>query len=466
MEFYGHIIARLDGKEIKENFDRYRDLVNRGIAGFIVFGGDLEDMRRHIHKLQEAAGIPLIIASDLEQGVGQQVTGGTLFPPAMALARAVDTTMHGDLDLIKDVFTAYGDEALYAGINTILAPVVDINTNPHNPIISARSFGEDKETVSSLSGLMIETLQSNGVVACAKHFPGHGNTGIDSHISLPVLHKDMNDLEETELHPFRRSVEKGVQTIMLGHISVPSIDPEGTPVSVSGNAVKYIRKTLGFDGLLMTDALNMGGLSSIGQNEAGAMALNAGVDILLHPDDPDELNAYLQKNKVKSDTKRVERLKKTLKKETVHVPDFKKNNELAQYVTERAITLEGVAGELIFSSVIIIKDDEGLSYGIFERFIREKYSGLKIFEIKDGDTLVEEDVGYNLLTVIFSTTAAWKGNLPEWFSDTVDNVKGKTQLFIVFGNPYVVHDIRKPKMLTYWCSEQAEKAMVKIMRNV
>ncbi len=459
------MIARLDGGCVEEDFERYLELVKKGIAGFIVFGGEMEILRGYIRKLQDSSHIPLIIASDLEQGLGQQVEGGTLFPPAMALTSAIDPESPQDVVLIQDLFTAYADEALYAGINTILAPVVDINTNPDNPVISVRSFGENQYTVSFMAGQMIETIQSHGVITCAKHFPGHGDTDIDSHLELPVLNKDLAELDAVELGPFRSSINNGVWTLMLGHIACPALDEKDVSVSVSKKAMDFIRSDLRFHGIVMTDAMNMGGLSSVGQNEAGLMALNAGVDILLHPDNPDEVNEYLKQQGAPLNSGKVDSFRKTLKTGTDKRPDIEKNRMLSGMVTERSIKLEGDLRSLNPSSVVVIKEDGKLASGIVERFIRERFPDTKYLEVTNDDMPGEELTGNEILTMIFSTTGAWKGSLPKWFIDAVRSIKDRTQLFVVLGNPYVVHGISRPKMLAWWCSEQAEMAVVKRIKG-
>ena len=162
--YYQFIIPRLNGGEIRKNFRYYRSLVEKGIAGFIVFGGELKTLRKYLADLQDASVLPLIIASDLERGLGQQVRGGTLFPPAMAMASAVQGIQNSkfkiqNVRLLRDSFRAVAAEAGYAGINTIFGPVLDINTNPRNPIISVRAFGEDPETVSFFGCEMIRAVQ-------------------------------------------------------------------------------------------------------------------------------------------------------------------------------------------------------------------------------------------------------------------------------------------------------------------
>ncbi|HYA32189.1 MAG TPA: glycoside hydrolase family 3 N-terminal domain-containing protein, partial [Thermodesulfovibrionales bacterium] len=211
MNPYSRLIPRLNGTEIEERFGYYLSLVKKGIAGFIVFAGELETVRSKLAELQDASEHPLIIACDLEQGLGQQIESGTLFPPAMAIASALKGVdrQHAKA-LLNQVYTAFAEESLYAGINTILAPVLDINTNPDNPIIATRAFGEDPDSVSFFGCEMVSVLHRNGIIACGKHFPGHGDTEIDSHISLPVIRKKISDLENVELVPFRKAISEGL----------------------------------------------------------------------------------------------------------------------------------------------------------------------------------------------------------------------------------------------------------------
>ena len=139
--------------------------------------------------------------------------------------------------LLRASLRAIATEAQYAGINTIFGPVLDINTNPRNPIISVRAFGEDPETVSFFGCEMTRAFQACGIAACGKHFPGHGDTEVDSHIKLPVVDKGLKRLKKYELLPFQRAIEENVKMIMLGHLNVPALDSSGTPVSISKKAV-------------------------------------------------------------------------------------------------------------------------------------------------------------------------------------------------------------------------------------
>ncbi|MBI5187835.1 MAG: hypothetical protein HZA07_02015, partial [Nitrospirae bacterium] len=401
---YRFIIPRLNGQDIEKNFNYYLDLVKKGVAGFIVFGGELETVRNGIRRLQKEAKLPLIIASDLEQGLGQQLKGGTLFPPAMAIASAITTPTHpspikgegegggikvpsSKLKLLRSAFKAIASEAKYAGINTIFAPVLDINTNPKNPIISTRAFGEDPKTVSFFGCEMIRILQANGIVACGKHFPGHGDTEIDSHISMPTIKKDLQSLEKTELVPFRNAIKKGVKMIMLGHLNVPAIDPSGIPVSISKRAVRFLRNEMKFKGIIITDALNMHSLThvkqapnfeiaelracndKISEEKVSLMALRAGVDLLLHPTDPDRIASYLERTSYfpHASIKRLNEFRKTRHSSPVTLHrmvqgvtrhcDFDEHKKISEELTRKALRIYGDI-KLTKRSFLIVLNDE------------------------------------------------------------------------------------------------------------
>ena len=279
----------------------------------------------------------------------------------MAIAKAIQNSSRINRDkiqsskfkILRRVFKAVAVEARYAGINTIFAPVLDINTNPKNPIISTRAFGEDPESVSFFGCEMIKTFQSYGITACGKHFPGHGDTETDSHIKLPKIKKDIKALSKTELAPFRNAVKTGVKMIMMGHLNVPALDPSGIPVSLSQKAVSYLRNKLGFKGIVITDAMNMGGIGKYSEEKASLMALNAGVDILLHPTDPDNVVSYLENEG--SGFRLQVSAKHTWGKEkrVQSIPDFEGNKQLSEKITRMAIKIDGRLNPLPFSPLCL-----------------------------------------------------------------------------------------------------------------
>jgi len=205
------VMPRIEGQRLHEpDYKRDREeLAAEGIGGFILFGGDIETTPRHLADLQLRAGFPLLISSDVERGLGQQLDGGTRFPSQRAVASAVNRRSRKDQDLLYAMLEAVRSETRAAGIHAVFSPVMDVNNNPDNPIICTRSFGEDAETVEWFGRQYIRGLQKPradrtlDLLACAKHFPGHGDTDQDSHSVLPVIRTDKARLNRVELPPFR-----------------------------------------------------------------------------------------------------------------------------------------------------------------------------------------------------------------------------------------------------------------------
>ena len=473
--YYGFIIPRLDGSDIKKNFSKYLSLVRKGVAGFIVFGGKLEQVRSCIQALQDEAELPLIIASDLERGLGQQLEGGTNLPPAMALANATRKRRkaggemfgrNGDppvnLPLLRKTFSALAREARYAGINTILAPVLDINTNPRNPIICTRSFGEDSGTVSFFGDQMINTLQGRGIAACGKHFPGHGDTAVDSHVKLPVINRGLPELKRNELRPFNRAVECGVKMIMLGHLCVPALDPSGVPVSISEKAVGYIRRNMKYKGILITDAMNMGGLGRYSEQEACFAALHAGVDILLHPSDPGKIVSWLKKKNVSFAADRLEDFRRQLDRTPpASLPDFGKNRQLSELLTRRAIRSAGSVDVKGRPFLIILNDEDDEKGSFFSRRFRLHLprTESKILTRQGEARDITIPGGAGVIVAVFSETRAWKGGASDWLYRQINYLEDRADLFVSFGSPYLFDRIRDTaKIFAYWDSASAQNA--------
>jgi len=236
------------------------------------------------NQLQAKSKLPLLIGADFERGTAMRLDEGTSFPTAMAVAAAGNP---------KDAYTmgkVTAREARAVGIQWIYAPDADVNSNPGNPIINTRSFGENPEKVSEFVTEFIRGVQENGGLATAKHFPGHGDTTADSHIDLPVATADRARLEKLELVPFRAAIAAGVGTIMTGHLNVPALEPDpNTPATLSSRVLTdLLRKQLGFQGLVVTDAMDMGGITvRYAPGDAAVRAFLAGADALLMPPVPD-----------------------------------------------------------------------------------------------------------------------------------------------------------------------------------
>ncbi len=264
------------------------------VGGVILLGGSAAEVAQRSKQLQDWAKIPLLIAADIEEGVGQRFAGATWFPPPMALGDIATR----DLDLAKQYAQKVGEitakEALTLGINWLLAPVVDVNNNPDNPVINVRAFGDDPSVVSELATSFIAGAHRQQVLTTAKHFPGHGDTATDSHFALPVLDVTDQRLAEIELPPFQSAIAAGVDSIMSGHLLVPAWD-DAYPATLSSKILtQQLRLHFGFEGLVVTDALIMGALSKVTSSEELAiLAIEAGADILLMPSNPDRAIAAI-----------------------------------------------------------------------------------------------------------------------------------------------------------------------------
>lgn len=256
------------------------DITRYHVGGYHAFGGELLSAALLIRRMQELASVPLLITADLEGGTGLIFRGGTRFPKAMALGATFDP------ENARRVGRMTALEARSIGVNVNFYPVMDVNNNPLNPIINIRSFGENPQQVSRMGVAYIEGFQENGLIATAKHFPGHGDTSSDSHLQLPVITVSRERLERVELLPFREAIRAGVRAVMTAHLVVPALEPRwGVPASLSERiSTGLLREELGFDGLIFTDALNMGGLRHhYGEAEAAVGAFSAGADLILFP---------------------------------------------------------------------------------------------------------------------------------------------------------------------------------------
>lgn len=435
----------MDGDRLSLSPDLYIDLVKKGIGGFIVFGGDIEKIREGLRFLQEISEKPLIICSDLEQGLGQQVRGGSVFPSAMAMASACKNDP-SSICLIETAFRHIAREALYAGINTVLAPVMDIQNNPLNPIISIRSYGDDPEMVSELGTLMIRIFKEEGILSCAKHFPGHGDTTLDSHHGLPVIKKSISELFSSELIPFKRAIDSGVPVIMMGHLLALAIDPE-RPVSLSKRAVNLLRD-MGFEGITITDAMNMGALSGYGEFNACSMAISAGVDLLLHPEDAHGI----AKGLTVSENRRLEKIISDLPVTGGQLPDIDSAKAVARSIYERAITLSGDIPPIRNPFIAILQDEVAVKKGItfVKRFDREEI--LYISSVKDIDKIPP---GKDLLLAVYSRPRAFKKALKD-FRYLLALLAERAKLILSFGNPFVFHGIEGNIIYIYDDTELAE----------
>ncbi len=370
-----------DEGSVDHAFEQAEKLLDdMGVGGFILFGGD-EKTTQRVRALKRPgrgpAGIGPLIASDLERGLGQQVKGGTDLPPLMALGAANDES------LARQAGAVTGREARAVGIDWVFAPCLDLADLPDNPIIQARAFGSEPALVTKLGLAWIQGLEEEGALACGKHFPGHGSTTLDSHDALPRVTRPRDVFEARDLVPFRAAAALPVASFMTAHVAYPTLASD-KPATIEPAIVDGIlRKQLRYDGLVVTDALIMSGLTdATGGDEARAavLALEAGCDVLLFPKDPRQVmrtiaawartGGQTARARLQDALGRVLHLKRQVglagpahnlkTKRTTLSPEGPK---LAQRIAEAALTRKGTArpplvkGEKV---AVITIDDDGI----------------------------------------------------------------------------------------------------------
>lgn len=259
-----------------------------GVGGVLLLGGSAVEVGVRSHQLQSWATVPLLVCADIEEGVGQRFSGATWFPPPMALGAIAQGDREQALALARKMGAITAHEAKAIGINWLLAPVVDVNNNPNNPVINVRAFSDRPEWVSQLTTAFIHGAKQQAVLTTAKHFPGHGDTAVDSHLDLPIIPHTLERLRQIELPPFAEAIAAGVDAVMSAHLLIPELDAD-LPATLSPRILTgELRQQMGFSGLITTDALVMGAIADrFGAEEAAVMAIEAGADIVLMPFDPE-----------------------------------------------------------------------------------------------------------------------------------------------------------------------------------
>jgi beta-N-acetylhexosaminidase len=262
----------------KESRQLQKDVQTLGVGSVVVFESEVESVPRVVNELQSLARIPLLVSADMERGIAFRVRRGSVPLP---YAMAIGATRSEEAARFMGQVSAREGRAV--GIHWALAPVADVNSNPVNPVINIRSFGEDPALVGNMVAAFIRGAHEGGLLTTAKHFPGHGDTELDSHLNLARVTGDRARLESVELPPFHRAVEAGADTVMLGHVSVPALDPTGAPATLSLPITSLLRTQFGFQGLVVTDALEMVEVYGAWTGEAAVRAVQSGADVILLP---------------------------------------------------------------------------------------------------------------------------------------------------------------------------------------
>ena len=467
-------------------------------------GGDAAGVALLIHDMQRTATIPLLITADFEGGVGYIIPGATRFPLAMAIGAT------GSEELSYAAGKATAEEGRALGVNVDFYPVVDVQNNPANPIINIRSFGEDPAKVSSLATAYLRGVQDGGMIATAKHFPGHGDVAQDSHLELPVLSVDRARLDAVELAPFRAAIDAGVAAVMSAHIYLPAIDTEkGLPATLSRNALTgLLREDLGFKGLIFTDALDMHGVTLHFSNEEAAVrSVEAGADVVLFPPDVERAfnglraavaSGRITEARLDQSVRQILRAKARVGLQQYRPPDFmrlssvvgsKAHRDLSQTIADRAVTLVrdeknavplklSPEGRLLHVNLLDHRTGwrEGAVGQVLAAELPKRFPRTSTVQLDDQSTAAEYTMTQRMADMVdavvvtaFIRVAAYKGSI-DLTRQQLDLLRGlsamnKPFVFVLFGSPYLLHHVPElpSYMLTYDIHPGAEMAAVKAL---
>lgn len=483
------ITVRYSGNFVNQESPYFKERIEKEITrnhlgGFILYGGNIAETALLTNRMQSLSKVPLLISSDLERGLGNQLTGGIQFPHNMAFGAAESDS----LAYLQGKITAI--EARAAGIHQTYAPVVDVNNNPDNPIINIRSYGETPELVSLLGAAFIRGCQENGLIATAKHFPGHGDTDVDSHSRLAVINGDMTQLYKMELPPFRAAIDAGVKSIMTAHIAVPILDGVNVPGTLSLNILTgLLRRSLNFDGLIVTDAMEMGGITNeYSIVDASVATVQAGSDMVLLPPDVSMAlrgitaavrRGVIPEERIDASVRRILKTKQWLGLDKNRYVDITKVEEIiglpeheavANEVAERSITLVRNKDNIVPVNpltapstlvITITSDRDSDPGGVFKSTIRSLMptAGTATIDRRTNELEMENilervQASEQIICGMFVQVRANKDfialdeNQSRYFRQILD--LKKPVIVSAFGSPYVLQQF--PEIETYLCA--------------
>ena len=449
----------------KQGADKMKEvssIIKKNHLGGLIFSlGNIKDQAKYTNEFQSISKVPLLIGMDAEWGIGMRLDDAFSFPYNMTLGAVNDES------LIYNVGKRIGVHAKRIGVHINFAPVTDINTNPNNPIIGSRSFGEDKLSVTNKSLSYLKGMQSEGVMGSAKHFPGHGDTSTDSHKTLPTINFSAKRINEVELFPYKKLIDNNLSSVMVAHMEVPSLEKEPKmPSTLSKNIIsKLLKKKLKFEGLVITDAMDMKGVVDFNKNQsADVSALLAGNDILLMPDDLDESTKSI-KNAINNGIITEKRLKYSVKK--ILMAKYKAglhvNNEvnlnnivedmnsdvdklLFEEITEKSITLIKNDNDILplkdISSKIAFLEMGGSNSDEFFKMLNH-YT--KVDKIEYDSEILRKIEPYNTVIVGFHKSNKSPFD-PYKFSKSDKEIlelisKNKKVILNIFAKPYALMDV-------------------------
>lgn len=477
-----------------------------GVGGVIMSIGSPTEVAAKLNHLQSRSKVPLLVAADLETGAGYRLRGAMYMPGSTELGGATDfpslmaVGAAGDAELAYEMGRITAVEARAVGIHVPFAPVLDVNVNPENPIINVRSFGEDPERVAELGAAFVRGVQEHGTVAVGKHFPGHGDTDVDSHLDLPVIRHDRARLDSVELRPFQAAFDAGLGGVMTAHISMPSLTGGREPSTLSRPVLTdLLRNEMGFGGLVFTDAMDMRAITrGWGGAEAALRALQAGADVILMPPSPaDAIDAVvravgsgrLTEERLDASVRRILQAKEALgldAKRLVPIEDVRRlvgvpaHAEAAAEVARRSITVLKNGRNLLplagtrrarVMSVTYRRRSDVLSGRYFNRRLRETYPRLATAYLHaDTPADVYESLagrGRRQALVIVSlyvnaVASPDEAALPEETTEFIEQLarSGVPHVVVSFGNPYLISEFPDARayMLAWSSSEASQTA--------
>jgi len=475
--------------------------------GSVILGQPLEAASL-LNRLQNAAALPLLNTGDFEAGLGFRINGATTFPRQMAVGAAGDELLAFDAARITAI------ESRAIGVHVNFSPIADVNNNAKNPVINTRAFGEQPDIVGKMTAAYVRGLRAGGMLSTLKHFPGHGDTDVDSHLGLPIINHSRERLEAIELAPFRQGIAAGADAVMVAHIELPALDPaEFSPATLSRPIVTdLLRNQMKFNGLIYTDSMGMDAVSKrLSPGDAAARAIKAGNDIVLHsPDDAAAvagIKAAVEKGEIPvaqidESVRRVLRTKARLglhKSRVVSLDDVpakvggRANAAVAQAIAQRAVTLiKDERGQVPLrvprdSSVLYLSVLDytsnwriGAPSRVFLPELRRKWPAVTAIELSDRSTTEEIELvrasaaRYDAVVVsIFVRASSASGRmdlaapLVKLLSDLARTTAStpKPLIAVFFGNPYVPAGIPTlpAVLLTYDFYDLAELSAVRAL---
>ncbi|MBP6577829.1 MAG: glycoside hydrolase family 3 protein [Chryseobacterium sp.] len=471
------IVALYTNKD-EAHINQIRNIVlNDKIGGLILMQDDAAREINLVNEFQSKSKVPLMIGMDAEWGVFQRIAKAHKYPWAITLGAIQDK------NLIHDMASKIAEDCKRMGINWDFAPVVDVNTNPNNPIIGNRSFGSDVNNVVNSALAYSNGLQDNKVLGAIKHFPGHGDTDKDSHLDLPVVSHNMERLEKTELAPFKALMDKGIGGVMVAHLYVPSLESKkGIPASISRKIVTgLLKEKYGYKGLIITDALNMGAVANkFKAGELDALAFKAGNDIMLFSQDVATGKRLIQKaidNKEISQSRVEESVKKILlTKYFLGLNQYSNVNPENINEDLNNASHSEIVQKMYSSALTLIKDDKKLlpldcketyyyvplEEAPYETFLNQLNTETTVILKKASEINTIPANSKVIVGFHKDNSTAYK---PYKISDSSKKVlsdlsKNQTVILDVFGSPYALKDIDISKVSTVLVSyENNDDAM-------